>query len=83
MPKVTIARDWPDGDRLRVTIETEPGHPDGLLGETKRVAREAFAEALTGLCWLRWRTRSRTSRACRTGLPFAHGSVLESSQAHR
>lgn len=43
--KVTITRAWPDGDGLAVCVKVDTSYPDALA-EAKRVALDAFAEAL-------------------------------------
>ena len=46
MPRITITRNWPDGDQIRISVQAEDNHPDGLLRESARVAVATYAEAL-------------------------------------
>lgn len=45
MAKVTVHRQWPDGDTLRITIDVDASYPDSL-DEAKLTALKAYSEAL-------------------------------------
>jgi hypothetical protein len=45
MASVSIHRCWPDGDVLSIDIDTDNSYPDAL-NEAKRIALDAYAEAL-------------------------------------
>lgn len=44
MAKVTIARDWPDGDKVSVTVDVDRSYPDAL-DQARGTAKRAFADA--------------------------------------
>jgi hypothetical protein len=46
MPKVSVTRIWPDGDRIQVSATEDSGHPDGLLEEVARIAVKTYADTL-------------------------------------
>lgn len=45
MAKVTIQRQWPDGDILAVSVKVDASYPDSVA-EAKQQAVNAFADAL-------------------------------------
>ena len=45
MAKVTISRQWPDGDVLQISVTAATNYPDALA-EAKRVGLDAYREAL-------------------------------------
>ena len=45
MARVVVARQWGDSDALQVSVKAESTYPDALA-EAKRIALDAFAEAL-------------------------------------
>lgn len=48
MAKVRIVHQWPDGGVTIVTVKADTSYPDALA-EAKRIALDAFAEAVDSL----------------------------------
>lgn len=42
--RITIVRQWPDGDALKVTVSIDANYPDAVA-EARATAKRAFAEA--------------------------------------
>ena len=44
MAKVTVSRDWPDGDKITVSVDVDRSYPDAL-DQARGTAKRAFADA--------------------------------------
>lgn len=44
MARVTLSRRWPDGDRIKVSINVDASYPDAL-DQARAEAKRAFADA--------------------------------------
>ena len=45
MARVTISREWPDGDALHITVVVHDSFPD-VVAEARATARSLYADAL-------------------------------------
>lgn len=45
MARVVIYREWPDGDKIQITVEVDASYPDALA-EAKATLIKSYAEVL-------------------------------------